>query len=195
MTEYEKLLSGKQYIANDPELTQMQMAGQAAKAEFDAIAPFDFEARAKAATNLFGGTDGPVIIKPPFSISFGRHIFFGKWCFINCNATFLDDAKITFGDFAIVGPNVQFITATHPLKSEDRYIMKSEGMPPFDVINIALPVTIGPHAWIGAGAIIMPGVTIGERAVIGAGSVVTKDVPAHMVAAGNPAKIIKSVDD
>jgi len=195
MTEYEKLLAGLHYNGGDPEIFAKQAAGQAQKAVLDAIPMQEFERRVPALQALFGSMAGPCMIHPPFNISFGSHIHMGKWCFVNAGATFLDDGLITLGDFVAIGPNVQLITATHPLRPEDRFTMKDEGFPPFEVANIAKPITIESHVWIGAGAIILPGITIGAGAVVGAGSVVTKDVAPRMVVAGNPARVIKSVDD
>ncbi len=195
MTEYEKLLAGLPYIGNDPGIMALQAECQIAKAKLDKTPSDDMAVWIEALGSLFGTMNGPALIKPPFTVSFGRHVHLGEWCFVNSGATFLDDGYITLGDHVAVGPNVKFITATHPIRSEDRFEPNPGAFPPFNVINIAKPITVGHHAWIGAGAIIMPGVTIGARAVVGAGSVVTKDIPANMVAVGNPAKIIKSVDD
>ena len=195
MTEYEKLLAGLPYYGGDPEIREKQMAGVAAKAALEEIPETDIFAWIQGLAKVFGKMNDPSLVLPPFTISFGSHVRFGKWCFVNRGATFLDDNLIILGDHVAVGPNVQFITATHPTRSEDRIKLKPDQFPPFEVVNIAHPITIGDFAWIGAGAIIMPGVTIGARAVVGAGSIVTKDVPPNMVVAGNPAKIIKSVDD
>ncbi|WP_438955713.1 sugar O-acetyltransferase [Cognatiyoonia sp.] len=195
MTEYEKLLAGEPYNGADAEILDKQMAGIAAKEELDKVPEADIFAWIQSLAKVFGAMDGPSLIQPPFKISFGSHVRLGKWCYVNKGATFLDDNFITLGDHVAVGPNVQFITATHPLRSEDRIKPKPDQFPPFDVINIAKPITVGDHAWIGAGAIIMPGVTIGARAVVGAGAVVTKDVPASTVVVGNPARFLKNVDE
>ena len=195
MTEYEKLMAGQPYSGADPQILDLQTKGQKAKAEVDKVPMNDFAARMQAFENLFGSMAGPCIVHPPFKVSFGSHIHMGNWCFVNAGATFLDDALITIGDYTAIGPNVQLITATHPTKPEDRFIMKDEGFPPFEVVNIAKPIVIGTKVWIGAGAIIMPGITIGDGAVVGAGSIVTKDVAPRTVVAGNPARFIKSVDD
>ena len=139
---------------------------------------------------------GPAVVFSPFNIQYGTHVRFGNFCFVNFEATFLDSGLITFGDQVAVGPNVQFITDTHPVRPEDRFQPPAEGSPlPFTVVNMAPAVNIGNLVWIGAGAIILPGVTIGDGAMVAAGSVVTKDVPARMVVAGNPARVIRSVDD
>ncbi|WP_274656942.1 sugar O-acetyltransferase, partial [Halocynthiibacter sp. C4] len=167
-----------------------------AKARLDAVSNNDLPARVEAAKDLFAEGSGPSIVLSPFTIQYGRHVKIGKWSFVNYGATFLDSNIITLGDFVAVGPNVQFITDTHPVRPEDRFQPPKEGDPfPFRVVNYALPITVENHAWIGAGAIIMPGVTIGEGAVVAAGSIVTKDVPSRMIVAGNPARELRSVDD
>ncbi|MEH6728081.1 MAG: sugar O-acetyltransferase, partial [Hyphomicrobiales bacterium] len=167
-----------------------------AKARLDAVANEDFPARIEAAKDLFAEGSGPALVLSPFTIQYGRHVRIGTWTFVNVGATFLDANMITLGDFVAVGPNVQFITDTHPVRPEDRFQPPNEGdMLPFRVVNYALPITVGNYVWIGAGAIILPGVTIGDGAVVAAGSVVTKDVAPRMIVAGNPAREMRSVDD
>ncbi|SFS14565.1 sugar O-acetyltransferase [Yoonia litorea] len=195
-TPFEKMIAGELYNGADPTLLEMQAKAQARLDALNAVSPDDRPAQLAAMRALFGTVDGPCIIKPPFTVEFGCNIHLGAWVFVNNGATFLDSAPITIGERAAIGPNVQLVTATHPVRPADRFTdTNPEGMPPFIVHNIAKPITIGAYAWIGAGAIIMPGVTIGAGAVVGAGSVVTRDVPDRMIAAGNPAKIIRSVDD
>ncbi|MEP4766661.1 MAG: sugar O-acetyltransferase [Roseibium sp.] len=161
----------------------------------DAIPPDDMEGRTAALKELFGSMKGAAIIMPPFTIEYGNHIHLGEWVFVNTGASFLDSNSITLGDFTAVGPNVQFITPAHPVKPEDRFQPAPEGsMLPFNVVNIARKITIGRECWIGAGAIIMPGVSIGDGTVVGAGSIVTKSLPDRVVAVGNPARILRTVD-
>ena len=112
-----------------------------------------------------------------------KYIRIGARTFINFNFTALDVAAITIGDDVQIGPNVQLLTPTHPLEPGPRR----------DKLEAAKPITIGNNVWIGGGAIILPGVTVGENSVVGAGSVVTKDVPANVVAVGNPARVIRSL--
>ena len=139
--------------------------------------------------------NGVGVIAAPFYTDFGKHIHLGNWAFVNSGATFLDSATITLEDNVAVGPNVQFITAGHPKLPQERMIPNPDQFPPFDFIVTAKPIRVCKQAWIGAGATILPGVTIGEAAVVGAAAVVTKDVPARMIVAGNPARIIGSIDD
>ena len=192
---YEDMMAGRAHDGGDAYLFELKREAAKTKEKLDAIPNDDFKARIEANKDLFAEGSGPAIVLSPFSIQYGRHVKIGKWSFVNFGATFLDGNMITLGDHVAVGPNVQFITATHPLRSEDRIKLMPDQFPPFEVVNIAHPIHVGDFAWIGAGAIIMPGVTIGPRAVVGAGSVVTKDVPSNMVVAGNPAKLMKSVDD
>lgn len=193
---YDQMISGKPYNGADPALLVMQQQARERIAAVEAISPDDMAGRAGAMKALFGSMAGPAIVKPPFTVEYGCNIHLGAWVFVNNGATFMDSAPITIGDRTAIGPNVQFVTASHPIPPEDRFTdIDPEGMPPFVVHNIAKPIKVGAYAWIGAGAIIMPGVTIGDGAVVGAGSVVTKDVPDRMIVAGNPARIIRSVDD
>ena len=195
MTEYEKMLAGAPHSGLDPEVRALATARVAKKAALDAVAPDDVAGQLAAMRALFGSVAGPCVMTPPFFVEFGCHVHLGEWVFVNAGATFLDSNTITIGDHAALGPNVQLITASHPKRPEDRIRPKHGAVPPFDVINIARPIAIGAYAWIGAGACVMPGVTIVDGASIGAGAVVTKDVPARMIALGNPARIIGSVDD
>lgn len=195
-TNYEKLLAGQVFDGSDPALQAMRTQCAERKRALDAIPMDDMPLRMAALQELLGEMDGPSLILPPFNIEYGRHVRLGNWVFVNFGATFLDSAYITIGTRTAVGPNVQFITATHPLRPEDRLIEHDDDrLPPFSPMTIAKQITIGEYVWIGAGAIIMPGVTIGDAAVIGAGAVVTKSVPARMVVVGNPARVIRSIDD
>lgn len=120
-------------------------------------------------------------LNPPFYTDFGRNIRVGKCVFINFGCTFMDRGGITIGDDAFIAPQAQLITENHGLEPDRRRYITSR------------PIIIGKNVWIGAGAIILPGVHIGDGAVVGAGSVVTKDVPANTVVAGNPTKPIKKI--
>ncbi len=113
--------------------------------------------------------------------------------FVNVNCTFLDSGPIVIGERTAVGPCVQLLTPTHPLDPVDR-IIPADGSPGHRAVSRALPVTIGSDCWLGAGVIVMPGVTIGDGTVVGAGSVVTKSLPPHVVAVGNPARVVRQLD-
>lgn len=193
---YQDMMAGRAHNGGDPALFALKAEAAIAKARLDAVPNEDIPARVDAAEGLFAEGSGPAIVLSPFTIQYGRHVKIGKWSFVNFGATFLDANTITLGDFVAVGPNVQFITDTHPIRPEDRFLPPQEGDSlPFRVINYALPITVGDYVWIGAGAIILPGVDIGAGAVVAAGAVVTKDVAPRMIVAGNPARVLRSVDD
>ncbi len=193
---YDDMIAGRNHNGADPYLIELKAKASKAKARLDAISNEDIPQRLEAAKDLFAEGSGPALVLSPFNIQYGRHVKIGSWTFVNFGATFLDANMITLGDFVAVGPNVQFITDTHPARPEDRYLPPEEGDTlPFRAVNYALPIAVGNYAWIGAGAIILLGVTIGDGAVVAAGSVVTKDVAPRMIVAGNPARELRSVDD
>jgi len=193
---YDLMIAGQPYHGADPELMALQATAKQRMADLSEMPEDDPAARFTGLQALFGSMAGPCIVKPPFTVEYGINIHLGAWVFVNSGANFMDSAPITIGDRAAIGPNVQFVTVTHPIRPEDRFgDADPDAVPPFTVQTFARPITIGAEAWIGAGAIIMPGVTIGAGAVVGAGSVVTKHVPDRMIVAGNPARIIRSVDD
>ena len=128
-------------------------------------------------------TKGAFTITAPFWCDYGYHITLGENFYANHNLVILDVAKVTFGDHVFVAPNCGFYTAGHPIDFKRR----NQGL------EYAYPITVGSHVWFGAGVQVMPGVTIGDNVVIGAGSVVTKDIPANVVAVGNPCKILREI--
>lgn len=122
-------------------------------------------------------------MRPPLYVDYGSNIAIGARTFVNYHLTALDVARITIGEDCQLGPNVQLLTPTHPVEPQPRR----------DKLEAALPITIGDNVWLGGGAIVCPGVTIGDNSVIGAGAVVTKDVPANVVAVGNPARPVRTL--
>lgn len=126
--------------------------------------------------------DASVRLFPPFHTAFGKLTRVGRDVFINFDCTFLDQGGITLDDGVFVGPGVRIVTEYHPMDPKLRHRLSVK------------PVVVKRNAWIGAGAILLPGVCIGENAVVGAGTVVTRDVPDHMVAVGNPARIIRKIN-
>jgi maltose O-acetyltransferase len=123
-------------------------------------------------------------MQPPFFCDYGSNIYLGERVFFNFNCVVLDVCAVTIGDYTLFGPAVQIYTATHPMNPELR--RKQE---------FARPITIGSDVWVGGGAIFCPGVTVGDRTVIGAGSVVTRDIPAGVLAVGNPCRVIRGIAD
>ena len=191
---YRAMIAGKPHNAAAPIFDKLRWLAEDRRRAVNALPETD-EARAPLLRALFSGKIDESLILPPFYCEYGRHVRFGSGVFINTGATFIDGAFITFGDRVAVGPNVQFITANHPARPEDRIRPAApDDTLSFQIMTLALPIIISDNAWIGAGAIILPGVTIGEGAVVGAGAVVTRSVAARSVVVGNPARHLRSVD-
>jgi maltose O-acetyltransferase len=179
----EKMLAGEPYIALDPELDQMQMKAQTLLCDFNTSSPSATQQRDDIIRNLFGAIGSNCVVKPPFFCDYGCHIFVGDNLFINYDCVILDCNIVRIGNNVLLAPKVQIYTAYHPLEPDVRRKM----------IEMASPVTIHDDVWIGGGAIICPGVQIGAGSTIGAGSVVTKDIPARVLAAGNPCRVIREL--
>ena len=180
----ERMLAGDLYLADDPELGAAALRAFDLMDEFNATPIRNFDERRRLLTELLGEVGDCTEIRPPFYVDYGSHIRMGARCFANFGLVALDVAPITIGDDVQIGPNVQLLTPTHPVEAEPRRA-KWEA---------AEPITIGDNVWLGGGAIVLPGVTIGENTVVGAGSVVTRDLPANVVAVGNPARVVRTLD-
>lgn len=185
MTEKEKMISGKPYLAFGEELLRERQYAKELLFDFNSARPSEIAKQNDIIKKLVGGIKGDFHIEAPFRCDYGYNLSIGKNFYCNYNCTILDCAAVTIGDNVMFAPNVSLFTAGHPIHHEPR----NEGL------EYAFPITIGDNVWIGGGAIINPGVTIGDNAVIGSGSVVTKDIPANVVAAGNPCKIVKEITD
>jgi maltose O-acetyltransferase len=179
----ERMLAGDLYIANDPELEGERRRARTLTHRLDAMDPNDVDARRAVLLELLGALGEGGEILPPFRCDYGYQISIGARSFINYGAIFLDVAPITVGADVQMGPNVQLLTATHPVEAEPRRA-KWES---------AKPIVIGDNAWLGGGVIVGPGVTIGANSVIAAGAVVVRDVPPDVVAVGNPARVIRQL--
>ncbi|RFU85842.1 sugar O-acetyltransferase [Streptomyces triticagri] len=178
------MLAGDLYIAaDDPDI--LREVQRAVRLTNDYLAAYaeDADAARPILEELLGGLGEGAYVKPPLYVDFGSYITVGAGTFVNSSLTALDVAPIRIGRDCQIGPNVQLLTPTHPLDPQQRR----------DKLEAALPITIGDNVWLGGGAIVLPGVTIGDDSVIGAGSVVTKDIPAGVVAVGNPARVIRSL--
>jgi maltose O-acetyltransferase len=182
-SEKEKMLAGELYYANDPELDRERRQASRLLAQYNATSPDDPALRLALLRRLFGAVGDGADVQPRFACDYGYTIRIGRNAFINYNCVFLDCAPIEIGDDLQMGPAVQLYTAFHPLDRRTR----AAGL------EYARPIRIGDGVWIGGGAIILAGVTIGDGSVIGAGSIVRHDVPAGVVAAGNPARIIRAL--
>ena len=194
MTEREKMLAGQLYDCGDEELlTQWHKAKDLVR-DYNRTDSENVQEKERILTQLLGGRGKNLWITAPFFVDYGNNIYFGNNCEVNMNCTFLDDNKIIIGDNALIAPNVQMYTAFHPTNAAERFgEPKEDGSFAFCKTQTA-PIVIGDNVWIGGGVIIMPGMTIGNNVVIGAGSVVTKDIPDHVVAYGNPCRVMRSND-
>lgn len=184
-SQRERMLSGARYQAGDPDLVASRKKCQRLLEVFNATRPGADDRRQQVLGELLGSFGAGSDILPRFLCDYGTYIHIGANCFVNYDVILLDCAPITVGDHVAIGPRVQVLAALHPV---DDYHARRDGW------ESAAPVTIGDKVWLGAGAIVCPGVTIGDHSVIGAGSVVTRDVPAGVLAAGNPCRVIRRID-
>ncbi len=182
-TNLERMLAGDLYIADDPEIGRRQQRAMRLAARYQATFVEERDQAKAVLAELLGSVGEDVEIRPPLFVDYGSNITVGARTFVNYHLTALDVVAITIGEDCQIGPNVQLLTPTHPVEPQPRR----------DKLEAARPITIGDNVWIGGGAIVCPGVTIGDNSVIGAGAVVTKDVPANVVAVGNPARPVRSL--
>lgn len=180
----ERMLAGEPYIADEPEIIADLDRAARLNERFNRSSADDPDGGLAALRELLGTLGEGTWIRPPFHCDYGRQTHIGPRSFVNFNAVFLDVARITIGADVQIGPNVQLLTATHPVEAEPRRA-KWES---------AEPITIGDNVWLGGGVIVLAGVTIGENTVVGAGAVVTRDLPANVVAVGNPARPIRTLE-
>ncbi|MEV4413765.1 sugar O-acetyltransferase [Catellatospora sp. NPDC049609] len=178
----ERMLAGDLYIADDELVEHMQRAARLMEA-FNATSIGEPQRQRELLEQLLGAVGEDTYIRPPIRIDYGSHIRIGARSFANYGLVALDVAPITIGDDVQIGTNVQLLTPTHPIDPRLRR----------DKWEAAEPITIGDNVWLGSGAIILAGVTIGDNTVVGAGSVVTRDLPADVVAVGNPARVIRDI--
>lgn len=175
------MLAGEPYLADDPELRADALRAMELTARYNDAAPADDETRSGILRELLGSVGGDVTIRPPLRVDYGYQLHIGPRTFANFGLIALDVGRIDIGADVQIGPNVQLLTPTHPVDPEPRRA-KWES---------AAPIRIGDNVWLGGGVIVCPGVSIGENTVVGAGSVVTRDLPADVVAAGNPSRVIR----
>jgi maltose O-acetyltransferase len=182
-SEKDRMLRGVPYLANDPALLEERKQCRLACERFNATSFGDTDARRAILVDLLGELGEDAEVMAPFQCDYGYHITVGARTFINYGGVVLDGAKVTIGEDVQIGPNVQLLTALHPLDPVER----RRGA------ETAKPVTVGDGAWLAAGVIVCPGVSIGPDVVVGAGSVVTKDLPAGHVCLGNPCRVIREI--
>lgn len=182
----ERLHTGEIYFPNDEEIMKEQIKKLDRLYDFNMTRPTELEKRGAMLKEMFAEIGEDCYIEPPLHSNFGGgHVHFGKNVYANFNLTLVDDTHIYVGDYTMIGPNVTIATAGHPILPE----LREKGY------QFNMPVHIGKNCWIGAGAVILPGITIGDNVVVGAGSVVTKDLPSNVVAVGNPCKVLREVNE
>nr|WP_055501740.1 sugar O-acetyltransferase [Nonomuraea pusilla] len=183
-TNRERMLAGDLYIADDPESARIAQQATALLETYRLQTVAGEHEQARQTLTRALGTLGPdAYVKPPLFVDYGENIHIGARTFINHNLTALDVATITIGEDCQIGPGVQLLTPTHPVEPGPRR----------DKLEAAEPITIGDNVWLGGGVIVCPGVSIGDNSVIGAGAVVTRDIPPNVVAAGNPARVLRTI--
>ncbi len=184
MTEREKIHAGVIYQPSDESIMAEQLAYLDLMNEYNATSRLEGRKRYEMLQRLFAEVGEGCYIESPYHANWGgHHVHLGSHIYANFGATFVDDTHIYIGDHTMLGPNVTIATAGHPIDPE----LRAKGL------QYNLPVHIGKNCWLGAGVIVMPGVTIGDNTVIGAGSVVTRDIPAGVVAVGNPCRVLREV--
>ncbi|MER7007964.1 sugar O-acetyltransferase [Dactylosporangium sp. NPDC000555] len=178
----QRMLDGELYIA-DEEIERDYLRAQDLTRCINALSASDGETKRKLLTELLGALGEDTEIRTPIQFDYGSQTFFGARGFVNFGFVCLDVARVTIGNDVQIATNVQLLTAWHPVDPERRR----------DKWEAASPITIGDNVWLGGGVIVCPGVTIGENTVVGAGAVVVKDLPANVVAVGNPARVIREI--
>lgn len=181
-----RMESGRLYYPSGEEIMAEQTACLEKLYDFNATRPSEGEKRTAMLKNMFAELGENCYIEPPLHANWGgAHVHFGKDVYANFGLTLVDDGHIYVGDGVMFAPNVVVATAAHPIEPALRRAAMQYNM----------DVHIGDNVWIGAGALIMPGVHIGENSVIGAGSVVTRDIPANVVAVGNPCRVLREIGE
>jgi maltose O-acetyltransferase len=190
-TGYQKMVASQPYAAPDLDLLELQAEARRKLDRLNAVPSFDMPNRTAMLRDQLGSF-GDSLLLSPVNWEYGKHIHIGDGVFINFECVFLDGAEVRIGDGTAVAPRVQFLTAGHPVEASER-IERDEQGKFLRAWAINKPITIGRDCWIGAGTIILGGVSIGDGTTIGAGSVVTRDIPAGVVAAGNPCRVIRTL--
>lgn len=182
----ERMESGRLYMPGDEAIMAQQALCLEKLYDFNQTRPLEMEKRTAMLKDMFAEIGENCYIEPPLHANWaGKHVHFGKDVYANFNLTLVDDAHIYVGDGVMFAPNVTVATAAHPIDP----VLRRNAM------QFNVDVHIGNNVWIGAGAVILPGVTIGDNTVIGAGSVVTKDIPANVVAVGNPCRVLRPIGE
>lgn len=183
MSEKERMLSGRLYLAQGKELRAMRQKGQQLVRLFNGTTEEEKEYRTQLLKKIFGKVANDVYIEPTLRVDYGQNITIGSQFYANFDCVMIDVAPITIGNNVMFGPRVCLYTAGHPIDPT----VRNSGL------EFGTPITIGNNVWIGGSAVINPGVTIGDNVIIGSGSVVTKSIPANTVAVGNPCRVIRDI--
>ena len=182
-TEKEKMLAGEMYNAFTPQLLAERAICREFIQEYNATRPVEARQRDEILQKLLGRHGSNSVIERPFMCDYGYNVFWGDNSFANFNLVILDTCEVHIGNNVLIGPDVKFYSATHPIDPQER----------LDGLEYGKPIRVGNNVWIGGGVVVVAGATIGENSVIGAGSVVVKDIPANVVAVGNPCKVVKQL--
>lgn len=194
-SQRERMLLGEPYDTRDAELLGLAHRARALLAAYATTPSTDAAARHAVLTQLLGSVGEEVWIEPPFFCDYGVHVHIGPTTFVNANCVFLDSAEIRIGEDVLIGPGVQLLTVSHPLRATERVVPTSAGdatTAPYR--THARPITIGDRVWLGAGSIVLPGVTIGAGTTIGAASLVTADIPPNCLAMGQPCRVVRALE-
>ncbi|HSK27610.1 MAG TPA: sugar O-acetyltransferase [Jiangellales bacterium] len=180
----DRMLAGLPYIAaDDPDIHADARRAHVLVEHYNATSAADPDERDRLLRQLLGSCGERTAVRPPFYVDYGWRTSIGDHTFVNFGAVFLDVAEIRIGSTVQMGPNVQLLTPTHPVAADERRAGWES----------AEPITVGDNVWLGGGVIVCPGVTIGADTVVGAGAVVTRDLPAGVVAVGNPARVVRPI--
>lgn len=185
LSEKEKMISGKPYLAQDEELVQERRRTRELIFQFNHLSPSEEETATAILRRVLGKSSDSMHIEPPFHCDYGYNISLGQNFYANFNLIILDCAPVTIGDNAFLAPNISIFTAGHPIHHEARNSQ----------LEYAFPVKIGNNVWLGGNTVLNPGISIGDNSVIGSGSVVTRDIPANVLAVGNPCRVLRPITE
>lgn len=183
--DYQEMLLGNLYLAGNILPENKSIHGKKIIQKINNTPIEEKETIVALERQVFGETGDNLYVTPPFQVDYGRHVEIGNNFYANMDCIFLDVNKIKIGNNVMVGPRVSFYTAGHPIDPQIR----------IEELEFGLPITVEDNVWIGGSATILPGVTIGKNSIIAAGAVVTKDVAANTIVGGNPAQLIRAINE